>query len=295
MRLNHRLIETFRTVVSCGSATRAAELLFTSQPAVSRDLARLKQVLGFALFERVKGRLSPSAQGLAFYEEVERSFTGLVELGERAQALRQFKSGTVSVAALPALCDSLLPKACEQFHRRHPDVLIRISALDSPELDGALSEQRFDLGLVEHKHAIAQTVATPLFRGNEVVVMVPTHPLARRKNLQLQDLTGQAFVSYGSRDPYRRRLDVMLDQHGIKRQIVAETSSATSLCALVRSGIGLAVVNPITPRFASGSGLVCVSLSPSIVYEVDVVQPINRPSNPLINLLLADLQQCLKP
>ena len=292
MRLNHRLIETFRTVVLSGSATRAAELLFTSQPAVSRDLARLTQVLGFTLFERVRGRLMPSAQGLAFYEEVERSFIGLVELAERAEALRQLKSGTLSIAALPSLCDSLLPKACERFHRRHPDVLIRISALDSPELDGALSEQRFDLGLIEHKHPIAQTVATSLFKGNEVVIMAPAHPLSRKKHLQLQELAGQAFVSYGSRDPYRRRLDVLLDQHGIQRRIVAETSSATSLCALVRSGMGLAVINPITPRFTSGHGLVCVRLSPSIVYEVDVVQPINRPSNPLINLFQMDLQQC---
>ena len=293
MRLNHRLIETFRSVVLSGSATRAAELLFTSQPAVSRDLARLNQVLGFALFERVKGRLLPSAQGLAFYEDVERSFTGLVELGERAEALRQLRSGTLSIAALPALCDSLLPTACARFHRRHPDVLIRITALDSPEFDAALSGQRFDLGLVEHKHSIAQTVSTSLFKGNEVVIMASAHPLSRKKHLRLQDLTGQAFVSYGTRDPYRRRLDALLDQHGIQRQIVAETSSATSLCALVRSGIGLAVVNPITPRFTSGHGLVCLSLSPSIVYEVDVVQPINRPSNPLINLLLADLQKCL--
>jgi DNA-binding transcriptional LysR family regulator len=125
--------------------------------------------------------------------------------------------------------------------------------------------------------------------------MAPGHPLSRKKHLRLKDLTGQAFVSFGSRDPYRRRLDVLLDQHGIQRQIVAETSSATSLCALVRSGIGLAVVNPITPRFTSGHGLTCVSLRPSISYEVDVVQPINRPSNPLINLFLADLQQCLEP
>jgi DNA-binding transcriptional LysR family regulator len=294
MRLNHRLIETFRTVVISGSASNAAKTLFTSQPAVSRDLARLEQVLGFSLFERGKGRLLPSAQGTAFYEEVERSFTGLIELAERADALRLLKTGTLSIAALPALCDSLLPQACERFHLKHPEVLIRISALDSPELDYALSAQRFDLGLVEHKHTIPQTTAIPLFKGNEVVIMAPSHALAHKKRLKLQDLSHQAMVGYSAKDPYRRRLDVLLDQYGVRCQIVAETSSSTSMCALVRSGIGLAVVNPLTPRFTNNTDLVCASLSPSIVYEVDAVQPINRPRNPLTGPLLADLRRCLK-
>ncbi len=294
MRLNHRLIETFRAVVASGSATRAAQLLFTSQPAVSRDLARLEQVLGFSLFDRSKARLVPTAQGNSFYEEVERSFTGLAELGARAETLRQLKSGTLSIAAIPALCDSLLPRACERFHARHPDVLIRISAIDSPQLDTALSEQRFDLGFVEHQYPIAQTTSTPLFKGNEVLIMAASHPLAHKKRIRLQDLKDQSFVSYGVRDPYRHRLDALLDQHGIQRRIVAETTSAASLCALVLNGIGVAVINPITPRFSNATGLVCASLSPSIVYGVNAIQPTGRSSNPLIASLLADLKQCLK-
>ena len=52
MRLSHRQIEVFRTVMNTSHVTRAAELLHTSQPTVSRELARLEQVLGFDLFDR---------------------------------------------------------------------------------------------------------------------------------------------------------------------------------------------------------------------------------------------------
>lgn len=57
--------------------TEAALLLNTSQPTISRELARLEHLLQFKLFDRVKGRLRPTAQGLRFFEEVERSYYGL--------------------------------------------------------------------------------------------------------------------------------------------------------------------------------------------------------------------------
>ena len=62
MKLSHRQIDFFRAVMGTGHVTRAAELLHTSQPTVSRELARLEQVLGFALFERIKGRLRPTVR-----------------------------------------------------------------------------------------------------------------------------------------------------------------------------------------------------------------------------------------
>lgn len=58
--LTHRHIEVFRAVMIAGSVTRAAELLGSSQPTVSRELARMEQGIGFALFERVHGRLRPT-------------------------------------------------------------------------------------------------------------------------------------------------------------------------------------------------------------------------------------------
>ncbi|WP_141287755.1 LysR family transcriptional regulator, partial [Ideonella azotifigens] len=74
MKLTHRQVEVFRAVMTTGHVTRAAELLHSSQPTVSRELARLEQVLGLALFERVKGRLRPTVRALALLEEVEQSY-----------------------------------------------------------------------------------------------------------------------------------------------------------------------------------------------------------------------------
>ena len=84
MQLTHRQIEVFRAVMVSGHVTRAAEVLHTSQPTVSRELARLEQVLGIELFERVKGRLRPTVRALALLEEVELSYVGLDRIAATA-------------------------------------------------------------------------------------------------------------------------------------------------------------------------------------------------------------------
>ena len=60
--LTHRHVEVFRALMIAGSVTRAAELLHTSQPTVSRELARMEHSIGFPLFERIRGRLRPTMQ-----------------------------------------------------------------------------------------------------------------------------------------------------------------------------------------------------------------------------------------
>ncbi len=73
--VNLRHIEIFHAVMTTGNLTEAARMLHTSQPTVSRELARFEKVLGLRLFERTRGRLQPTVQGLRLFEEVQRSGT----------------------------------------------------------------------------------------------------------------------------------------------------------------------------------------------------------------------------
>lgn len=88
--LTHRHVEVFRALMIAGSVTRAAELLHTSQPTVSRELARMEHSIGFPLFERIRGRLRPTMQALALYDEVRQSYAGLERVASAAARLRAY-------------------------------------------------------------------------------------------------------------------------------------------------------------------------------------------------------------
>lgn len=294
MKLTHRQVEVFRALMSTGSVTRAAEALHTSQPTLSRELARLEQVLGMTLFDRVKGRLRPTARAVAWLEEVERSYQGLDRIAAAAQSLRQFAQGQLAVACLPALSHALLPEAMRRFVEGHPQVGLSVTQQDSPLLEAWLTEQRFDLGLCERPQAPPACSAELLLQADEVCVLPDGHPLLARRVLKLKDFDGQAFVSFVPSDPYRQLVDALFERHGVQRRLNIETASAASVCALVRHGLGVAIVNPLTAMELAGAGLHIRALADSIPFEVTLVTPQFRPASPLRDAFAAALRDAAR-
>jgi DNA-binding transcriptional LysR family regulator len=290
-RISHRHIEVFRAVMLAGGVTAAAQLLFTSQPTVSRELARLEQLLGYALFERVQGRLRPTARALALWAEVQRSWQGLERVVDRALELGQAHSAHLRVLCLPALSHALLPGALAQLQATHGGLQVSITTQESPLLQEWMAAQRFDLGLAELADAPPGTRSLPLPARDEVAVLPASHPLAQRKRLKAQDFAGQPFISLARDDPYRLQIDAVFEQAGVQRQLGLETASAVSVCALVQQGLGLAIVNPYTAQACAGPQLVLRPLAFSIPYQVHVLLPLHRPAEPAVDALVVALQQ----
>ena len=290
--LTHRHVEVFRAVMTAGSVTGAAAALFTSQPTISRELARMESLLRLALFERVRGRLQPTAQAYALFDEVQRSYAGLERVADTALRLRQFTEGQLSLACLPAFSHALLPGACARFQAAHPGVSVSVNPYESPLLEERLAAQAHDLGVTEHDSALAGAQPSLLLELDEVAVLPAGHPLLARRRLAAADFAGQAFVSFHPRDRYRQWVDKVFADAGVDRQLAVETDSAVAVCAMVRHGLGLAIVNPLTALALSGpdAGIAVRPLAFSIPFRVWSVRPAHRPGNPLVARFEAALQ-----
>ncbi len=288
--ISHRLIEVFRAVMSTGNVTEAARLLHSSQPTLSRELARLEQLLGYALFARSKGRLQPSARALLLYEEVQRSYQGLDAVVGLARELAAGERGSLSVLSLPALTQALLPAACARLLAQHPGAQLAITPQESPLLEAWLSAQRFDLGLTEHIEAPPGTRVQPLLVADEVCVLPASHPLASRSVLAPADFAAQPFISLSAQDPYRAQLDQVFATAGVQRALCLETHSAVAVCSMVAEGVGLSIVNPLSAAACADPRLVLRRFSVSIPYRVGLVLPEHRPANPLRDALTAALR-----
>jgi DNA-binding transcriptional LysR family regulator len=290
MPLTHRHIEVFRALMTTGSVTAAAQLLFTSQPTVSRELARMEQLTGLPLFDRVRGRLRATTQALALFDEVQRSHIGLERIRQTAAQLKQHGQGLVSVLSLPFFSQTLLPGACARLIEQHPGVSLHITLQESPFLEQLLSSQTHDVGLTEHDRAPPGTRQTALLQADEVAVLPEGHALTRKRQLKLKDFAGQPFVSLAASDPYRQQLDALFAQQGVVPVRQIETPSAASVCAMVAQGLGLSIVNPLTAMDHVGRGLVVRRLSPSIPFRASLVRPLQRPGNWVVDALEAALQ-----
>lgn len=289
--ISHRHIEVFRAVMTAGSVTSAAGLLHSSQPTVSRELARLEQLLGYALFERQQGRLRATARALALFDEVERSYQGLARVAERAAQLGLSEGEQLTVVCLPALSHGLLPAACARLLQRHPGARLAITPQESPLLEEWMNAQRFDLGLSERTQPAPGTRLELLWQADEVCVLPADHPLLNRSVLCPADFADEAFVSLSPEDPYRVQLDAIFATAGVQRRMGVQTHSAVAVCAMVQAGLGLAIVNPLTALACAGPGLQLRRFSISVPFRVSALLPEHRPNQPLAQELLACLRE----
>ncbi|MTD37155.1 LysR family transcriptional regulator [Erwinia sp. CPCC 100877] len=287
--INLRQIEIFHAVMTAGNLTEAARLLHTSQPTVSRELARFEKLLGLQLFTRARGRLHPTVQGLRLFEEVQRSWYGLDRILSTAESLRDFRQGELSVVCLPVFSHSLLPELVQPFLARYPELSLSIVPQESPLLEEWLSAQRHDLGLTETTTAPAGTERIPLLTLNEVCVLPAGHPLAAKAQLTPADFSGENYISLSRTDSYRQLLDSLFQQHEVRRRMVVETHSAASVCAMVRAGAGVSVVNPLTALEYAASGVVVRPFSVEVPFTVSLIRPLHRPASALVDAFCAHL------
>lgn len=286
-----RHIEIFHAVMTTGNLTEAATLLNTSQPTVSRELARFEHLVRMPLFERLRGRLYPTAQGLQLFEEVQRSYYGLDRIVNAARDIRQFQQAQLSIACLPVFSQSLLPGACKPLLDQYPSLSLHVIPQESPLLEEWLSAQRHDLGLTENSVTPAGTERHTLLTLNEVCVLPAQHRLATRQVLTPQDFRDERFISLSSADSYRQLLDKLFDEAQVGRNLVLETHSAASVCAMVRAGVGVSIVNPLTALDYAASGVVVRPFSVEVPFTVSLIRPLHRPASALVDTFVTHLTQ----
>jgi DNA-binding transcriptional LysR family regulator len=273
MRLTHRQLEIFRSLMQTLNVTETAAQLYSSQPTISRELKALEDGLGFVLFRREKRRLEVTPRAIALQVIVQRSFVSLDEIARAADAIRGDRLQRVSVACLPAFAHALMPQTIRRFRADHPDAAIKVHSIEESVLTRELLNKIFDLGVVEGRVAGGLGSMRHHEVGNLLCILPADHPLARNEVIEIEQMAGCDFIYYSEEDTYRRQIDASFDAAGVSRHLIVETTTATSIGAMVATGIGISIVNPLTALAFEGPNLTVRPLAQPIPYSLNIWQP----------------------
>lgn len=287
--MNLREIEVFQAVMVCGTASRAAEVLGISQPAVSKAIQGLEASIGFALFERLKGRLLPTPEGQLFHREVEQSFTGLARLRSAAARIHDFGSGDLRVACLSAFSANLLPKALSRFHARNPNVAITFQVQSSPTIRDLVASGQFDIGIAADEIDATGVEVEPYIDVQAEIAIHPGHHLEDVEVVSPQDLHEAPFVALAPEDTTRREADAVFSAAGVRPRIVVETPYSTTACALVLAGLGCGIVDPITAPGFLERGLILKPFDPPVFFRTLLLFPPDRRKSRLVREFVEEL------
>jgi DNA-binding transcriptional LysR family regulator len=123
--------------------------------------------------------------------------------------------------------------------------------------------------------------------------MPEDHPLAQKRVLTPADFQGEKYISLSRTDSYRQLLDALFSEHQVKRRMVLETHSAASVCAMVRAGVGISVVNPLTALDYATSGVAVRRFSIDVPFTISLVRPLHRPASALVDTFAEHLQAAM--
>ena len=295
MRL--RYIEVFNAVMLTGSVTGAARLINVSHPAVSRLLQHAELQLGFALFQRNKGRLSATSEALTLYPHIERLFAQLDEVRRLAGNLKKGESAReLRILTVPALSYEVLPQAIKLFRLKHAAVPISVQALHSPQIVSALLLQEADFGFL-FSPLVHPTLTQQLLAEGCMVCVAPKDllpaPLCLAGRACLADLAGLPVIGLDVADPIGRSLSLACREAEVGLQIGITVQTYHSALALAHHGLGIAIVDSCTAASADRSRVDVLTLDPPIAVPVKALLPVGRPGSVTVGTFVRCFEQAL--
>lgn len=274
-----RQIEVFRMLMRVGTTGGAAAALHISQPAVTQLIHQLEARAGLRLFDRQKGRLSPTPEALALMEEVERVYDGLEAVQRKIAALRTHEDAVLRVGSLHAMAASVMPWAVAQFQRSYPRTRCILTVDSSSALRQALFRGTVDFAFLGDEADTSGLTSSVFYEVQAACAMPATHPLARRAIVSPRDLRDVPLIGLSETDPAQRRVVEALQAAGITPYCVVETPYSTTQCALVLAGTGLAITNPLVAREYVALGLRSVPFDAPVVFKALLAFTPQRPQS----------------
>ncbi|WP_212625394.1 LysR substrate-binding domain-containing protein [Pseudomonas sp. PP3] len=271
--MNLRQLEAFRAVILGQTVTRAAEMLHISQPAATRLILSLEENIGFALFERTKGRLQPTAEALVLYEEVQRSLVGVERIARTAREIANLTRGSLQISCVPALGLSFIPRAITAFLKTHEQAQITLMVQSSREVVDAIAGERCDLGFIAQPNAYPSPWGEKIITSHLLCALPSNHRLCSKEVIVPEDLEREEFISFPHTVASRQHIDAIFAAHSIERVLNIETQLSMAMCKFVEQGAGIALVDMISMLEYQGNGIVFRRFQPAIEMDFTMLLP----------------------
>jgi DNA-binding transcriptional LysR family regulator len=294
MRLNLSLrqLEVIVEVAEAGSFRAAARKLDISQPALSRTLRLAEEALGTRLFDRDTRHVTITPAGQELLHIARRVLgdfdSALSELGHFMKGYR----GQVSVAALPSMNVALLPSAIATFRQQHPQVEFKLHELAAEALLAAVEQGRADFGLCAKPAPDQRLRYQPLQDDPMMLVCRKDDPHAARANAPWSALAERPYIGIQAGSSIRQIIDSVLVRKRLAVRATVEAPSVASCCALVREGLGIAVLPRLSLGLADMRDLAALPLvQPATFRSVGIVTRSGRTLAPASLAFMKTLMQ----
>lgn len=253
----HRL-RVFYTVARRLSFSQAAEDLYTSQPNVSRHIAKLEAELGVSLFHRLGTRVALTDAGRTVYDYAQRMFELTEGLQRALNELKGLERGYLRLGAASTLGLYLLPPLVADFQEEHPGLEITLHLANTQAVVEQVLGNQVDLGFVEAPLTAPGVQLQPYAVDELVPIAAPAHPLATAPTVTPEDLARETLVLREEGSGTRQVVEEALTHWGVKPRRVLVINGCEGVKRAVAAGLGVSFISRHAIELELAQGLLTV-------------------------------------
>nr|YP_009163563.1 probable RuBisCO transcriptional regulator [Triparma laevis]BAS19017.1 probable RuBisCO transcriptional regulator [Triparma laevis] len=233
------------------SFKRAADLLFVSQPSLSKQVKILENQLGILLFDRKNRKVTLTESGKLFLQYTDRILSLCEETCRAMDDLKSGERGNLTVGASQTVGTYLMPRVLALFAQNYPQINLTVQVDSTRNITRNIVDRRIDIAVVGGDVPIQfkNHLTIEEFVEDELLLIIPkSHPFALKTNkiINKEDLYHLNYITLNQTSTIRKFIDNTLQANNIETKdfnIVMQLSSIEAIKTAVSLGLGVAFVS----------------------------------------------------
>ena len=274
--LTLRQIEVVRAILITGTIAGAAKLLHVSAPGISRLMKYTENSLKLRLFDRRGGRYVPTPEASDIFEQINGVYKKVDDLH---YTLARFERGAAvefRLGSVPSISHVMVPRAIRKLLSRYPDLSLDINILKIEEAIDYLLLGKGELVVMSYKLDHAGLEFLPLAKGELVCIVPEGHVLAGQDSVSAADIVAHPLIGIDPDDPYGRIMAEIFKNERLPWNLIIKARFGMTVCALVKEGLGIAVIDQFTVADGGLSGLRVLPIREKTTFETYIAVKANR-------------------
>lgn len=249
--MNLREFEVFKTIVECGSFSKASEQLFIAQPSLSKTIQKLEKKLGVTLFERSNRIIRLTDEGQLVYEKVIKILQQMKDLKIELEDMNEHVQGHLKVGLPQIIGTFFFPQVAKAISKKFTEVTLEIVEEGGLRLEKLVEKGEVDVAFVVIPTQSKELEEQLIFEAPFVACLPQNHVLKDEQQVTLAQLQQDDWILFDVTFALRQVVIESCRKEQFAPNIVYSTTQWDLLMALVRNELGVAIVpSPLTEMCA---------------------------------------------
>ncbi|MEK3790750.1 LysR family transcriptional regulator [Paenibacillus sp. FSL R7-0204] len=260
-----RQLEYFVQAARLNSFSRAAESLYITQPTISKMIRNLETELGADLFYREGKSIRLTDAGELLLIKAQNIVESFASLSSELDSLRNLKQGHIRIGLPPMVGASFFPAVIGEFHRKYPEVTIRLHEDGAKKVEDDVESGLLDIGAIVLPVDQARFHSF-IFVEERLELLVPAgHRLDGTQQVPLKELAEEEFVLFREDFALHDRIISECVKAGFQPKVVYESSQWDLISRMVAAGMGIALLPETICRDIDRSRIAVISLTEPVI------------------------------